>query len=200
MILLIDNYDSFVFTVARYLAELDEVPRVIRNDAIDVSGILELGPAAIVLSPGPCAPEDAGNCLAFVRELSGRIPILGICLGHQCIGEAFGGLVRRAQEPLHGRATPILHDGSGVFQGVPSPFNAGRYHSLAVELPASAAEAIPLLITARSEREEIMGLAHFTEPTYGVQFHPESILTQHGHTLLANFLKIANDWQDSIAE
>lgn len=199
MILLIDNYDSFVFTVARYLAELDEVPCVVRNDMIDVSGILALGPAAIVLSPGPCAPKDAGKSLAFVRELTGRIPMLGICLGHQCIGEAFGGMVRRAQEPLHGRASPIHHDGSGVFRGLPSPFSAGRYHSLAVELPVSAVEAIPLLVTARSERGEIMGLAHLTAPTYGVQFHPESVLTEHGHSLLSNFLQIANEWRGGVA-
>ncbi|WP_114946856.1 anthranilate synthase component II [Microvirga calopogonii] len=196
MLLLIDNYDSFVFTVARYLAELGETVRVVRNDAIDVRGVLALAPGAAVISPGPCGPRDAGQSMALVRELTGTIPILGVCLGHQCVGEVFGGVVRHAREPLHGRASTIHHDGSGVFHGLPTPFRAGRYHSLAVELP-EAARTVPLRVTARSDRGEIMGLAHRTAPTFGVQFHPESVLTEHGHALFANFLRIASEWRAS---
>ncbi|WP_428030581.1 anthranilate synthase component II [Ancylobacter sp.] len=187
MILLIDNYDSFVFNVARYLVELGEEVEVARNDALDIDAITRLAPEALVISPGPCSPNEAGISLEAVRALSGRLPILGICLGHQCIGQAFGGRVVRAKEPMHGRASQVRHTGSDVFAGLPSPFPAGRYHSLAVELD----EGAPLHATAWSGDGEIMGLAHRDHPTYGVQFHPESVLTGHGYDLMANFLKLA---------
>jgi para-aminobenzoate synthetase component II len=193
VLLLIDNYDSFVFTIARYLAELGETVRVVRNDAADVRDVVALAPGAVVLSPGPRGPRHAGRSTALVRDLTGAVPILGVCLGHQCIGEVFGGVVRHAREPLHGRASAIHHDGSGVFRGLPTPFRAGRYHSLAVELPETA-DSVPLRVTARSDRGEIMGLAHRSAPTFGVQFHPESVLTEHGHALFDNFLKIAAEW------
>lgn len=187
MILVIDNYDSFVFNVARYLVELGEEVEVVRNDALDLDAINRMRPEALVISPGPCAPDEAGLSLDAVGALSGRLPILGICLGHQCIGQAFGGRVVRAKEPMHGRASQVRHLGSDVFAGLPSPFPAGRYHSLAVELD----EGSPLKATAWSADGEIMGLAHRHHPTYGVQFHPESVLTGHGYDLMANFLRLA---------
>lgn len=187
MILLIDNYDSFVFNVARYLTELGEEVEVARNDALDLASIEARAPEALVISPGPCSPNEAGISLEAVRALSGKLPILGICLGHQCIGQAFGGRVVRAKEPMHGRASRLRHAGTDVFAGLPSPLPAGRYHSLAVELDAGG----PLVATAWSEDGEIMGLAHRTHPTYGVQFHPESVLTPDGYALLGNFLKLA---------
>lgn len=181
MILVVDNYDSFVHNVSRYLRELGETTVTLRNDAfVDVPD----GTTAIILSPGPCTPADAGISLDLVRRFSGRLPILGICLGHQCIGQAFGGCITRAQEPLHGEATPIRHTGRGILRGLPDRFQGGRYHSLIVELP----DPSPLYVTARSERGEIMAVEHLEHPTYGVQFHPESILTEHGHDLLRNFL------------
>jgi para-aminobenzoate synthetase component II len=188
VILLVDNYDSFVFNVARYLVELDETVRVVRNDEIDAGAVHRLAPKAIVLSPGPCTPTEAGASLEIVTALSGEFPILGICLGHQCIGQAFGAAVERARHPMHGRASDIRHDGSGLFQGLPNPLRAGRYHSLIVELEPGR---VPLDVTATSEDGEVMALRHREHPTYGVQFHPESILTQEGHKLLANFLRIA---------
>lgn len=187
MILIIDNYDSFVFTVARYFAELGEETRVVRNDAITIADIQAAQPSALVISPGPCGPHEAGQSLAIINAFSGVIPILGICLGHQCIGEAFGGRVLRAQEPMHGRSSLIRHDGSGVFKGLPSPFKAGRYHSLIVVADEDNAS---LTVTARSDKGEIMGLAHKTHPTFGVQFHPESVLTEYGHAMLGNFLRL----------
>ncbi|MCJ8142500.1 aminodeoxychorismate/anthranilate synthase component II [Ancylobacter sp. A5.8] len=187
MILLIDNYDSFVFNVARYFRELGQDIEVARNDALDVAAIERLRPDALVISPGPCSPDEAGVSLEAVRALSGRLPILGICLGHQCIGQAFGGRVVRAKTPMHGRASQVRHTGSDVFAGLPSPFAAGRYHSLAVELGDDG----PLDATAWSEDGEIMGLAHRQHPTFGVQFHPESVLTEHGYDILGNFLKRA---------
>ena len=187
MILLIDNYDSFVFNVARYLTELGEEVEVARNDTLDLAAIERHAPDALVISPGPCSPNEAGVSLEAVRALSGRLPILGICLGHQCIGQAFGGRVVRAKEPMHGRASRIRHAGTDVFAGLPSPLPAGRYHSLAVELD----EGAPLIATAWSEDGEIMGLAHRTHPTFGVQFHPESVLTPNGYELMGNFLKLA---------
>lgn len=187
MILIIDNYDSFVFTVARYFTELGVETQVVRNDAISVADVKRMDPEAIVLSPGPCGPREAGQSMAIIEALSGTTPMLGICLGHQCMGEVFGGHVVRAREPMHGRASAINHDGRGVFKGLPSPFRAGRYHSLIVQdLPANG----DLRITARSEAGEIMGLAHATHPTYGVQFHPESVLTEYGHAMLGNFLRL----------
>jgi para-aminobenzoate synthetase component 2 len=190
MIAIIDNYDSFVFNIARYFRELGESAEVIRNDAISISDLIRLQPRAVVISPGPCTPVEAGISTAIVRELSGRVPILGICLGHQCIGSVFGARVARAQRPMHGRAARIMHDGRGLFEQLPSPLCVGRYHSLVVEFDESC--PIPLVVTARSEEGEIMALAHRHQPTYGVQFHPESILTQEGHRLLGNFLRLAD--------
>jgi anthranilate synthase component 2/para-aminobenzoate synthetase component 2 len=190
MILVIDNYDSFVGNVARYLVELGAEVTIRRNDTVDVASVAALAPTAIVISPGPCAPAEAGASNAIVAGLSGRVPILGICLGHQCIGAVFGAAVRRADEPMHGRASAIHHDGTGVFAGLPDPLTVGRYHALIVDM---AGRDSPLAVTARSARGEVMGLAHRAHPTYGVQFHPESILTQEGHALFANFLAIARE-------
>ncbi|SDP74263.1 aminodeoxychorismate/anthranilate synthase component II [Phyllobacterium sp. OV277] len=191
MILIIDNYDSFVFTVARYFAELGEETQVVRNDAISIADIETLKPSALVISPGPCGPHEAGQSLAIIEKFSGTVPILGICLGHQCIGEAFGGKVLRAQEPMHGRSSLIQHDGTGVFKGLPSPFKAGRYHSLIV---VADENTTALTVTARSDRGEIMGLAHNEHPTFGVQFHPESVLTEYGHAMLGNFLRLSRQF------
>lgn len=184
MILIVDNYDSFVFNVARYFEELGERTHVVRNDEVREA---DLKAKAIVLSPGPCTPTEAGQSPYIVREYSGLVPILGICLGHQVIGEAFGGTVKRARRPMHGDSSEISHDGTGVFEGLPQNFSAGRYHSLIVDLEGET----PLRITARSDDGEIMGLKHRDHPTFGVQFHPESILTEHGYDLLRNFLKVA---------
>lgn len=184
MILLVDNYDSFVFNIARYFEELGEPAEVVRNDAVTPADVEASGACALVLSPGPCAPRDAGASLDLVRSLSGKLPILGICLGHQCIGEAFGGRVVHARTPMHGRPSRILHDGSGLFAGLSEPIEAGRYHSLIVELDGDE----PLDVTARSEDGEIMALTHRSHPTFGLQFHPESILTPQGHRLLQAFL------------
>lgn len=190
MILLLDNYDSFVFNLARYFEELGREPEVVRNDAITVEEVAALDPEAIVVSPGPCSPAEAGISLDLIRTLSGKVPILGVCLGHQAIGAAFGGIVTRARRPLHGRASRVVHDGAGLFEGLPDPVAVARYHSLIVELPADYAG--PLRVTGRSEEGEIMALAHAAHPTYGVQFHPESILTEGGHRLLENFLARAD--------
>ena len=184
MILVIDNYDSFVHNVTRYLRELGAEAQVKRNDALTVDAI-DRDIKGIVISPGPCTPHEAGISLDIVRKLSGTIPILGICLGHQCIGEAFGGRIARARRPMHGEASSIRHEGTGVLAGIPDGFNAGRYHSLIVELDGDE----PLSVTARSEDGEIMGLEHRWHPTFGVQFHPESVLTEHGYDILRNFLK-----------
>jgi len=187
MILVLDNHDSFVANIARYLRRLGAETVIVRNDAIEVAAIEALAPEAIVISPGPGRPEAAGITPAVIRRFSGRLPILGICLGHQAIGAAFGGRVVRAREPMHGRASAIEHDGSGVFAGLPRVLAAGRYHSLVVELDADAPD---LVVTARSPAGEIMGLRHASHPTHGVQFHPESVLTPDGSALLANFLDI----------
>ena len=189
MILIIDNYDSFVFNVARYFAELDADVEVVRNDAILVEAVRRLAPKAVVLSPGPCSPREAGVSCTLVRELSGTIPILGICLGHQCIGEVFGGRVVRARTPMHGRASAVTHNGLGLFRGLPNPLHVGRYHSLIVEVNED--ESTPIAVTARSEDGEVMALQYRGHLTFGVQFHPESVLTQGGHRLLSNFLEIA---------
>ena len=184
MILIVDNYDSFVHNVARYFEELGEHVSIRRNDEVRDS---DLAAKAIVISPGPCAPQQAGQSREIVRRFSGKLPILGICLGHQVIGEVFGDLVTRAKKPMHGDSSDISHDGSGIFEGLPQRFSAGRYHSLIVE----PREGSPLAVTARSEEGEVMGLRHRSHPTFGVQFHPESILTEHGYDMLRNFLKVA---------
>lgn len=186
MILLIDNYDSFVFNLARYAQELGEAVQVVRNDRLDIPAIRRLRPSGIIISPGPCTPAEAGISLAAVRAFAGQVPILGVCLGHQCLGAAFGGQVVRARQPMHGRASAITHDRRGLFAGLPTPLTVGRYHSLIVELAPHS----PLLVTARSTEGEIMGLQHADLPLFGVQFHPESILTEHGHRLLENFLAL----------
>ncbi|SCM74437.1 aminodeoxychorismate synthase, subunit II [uncultured Pleomorphomonas sp.] len=184
MIVVLDNYDSFVGNVARYLAELGEEVTVLRNDAVDVAGLAALGAEALVISPGPCGPGEAGVSTEAIRAFSGRLPILGICLGHQCIGAAFGARIARAREPMHGRSSPVVHDGTGLFAGLPSPLRVGRYHSLAVD----ETEGVPLRVTARAESGDVMAIAHVEHPTFGVQFHPESVLTEGGYRLFANFL------------
>jgi len=190
MILMIDNYDSFTYNLVQYLGELGAEVETVRNDAIDVAGIRALAPEGVVISPGPCTPNEAGISLAVVRELGGEVPILGVCLGHQAIGQAFGGEVVRARAVMHGKTSMMHHAGVGVFAGLPNPFEATRYHSLIV-----ARESLPecLEITAWTETpdgefDEIMGLRHRELPIEGVQFHPESILTRSGHDLLRNFL------------
>jgi para-aminobenzoate synthetase component 2 len=185
MILIVDNYDSFVHNIARYFEELGESPRVVRNDAVEAS---DLKAKAIVISPGPCTPHEAGQSMDIVRDNSGKLPILGICLGHQVIGEVFGAKVQRGRRPMHGDSSEIIHDGSGVFAGLPDRFNAGRYHSLIVELEGSQT---PLEITARSDDGEIMGLKHRDHPTFGVQFHPESSLSEPGYVIIRKFFNIA---------
>ena len=190
MILLIDNYDSFTFNLVHHLGDLGARCEVRRNDEITVAAALALRPEAVVISPGPCAPEQAGICLDLVQEAAGRVPLLGVCLGHQAIGQAFGGRVVRAPAPMHGKVSPVRHENSDVFAGLPSPFDATRYHSLTVE-PASFPDA--LVATAWTEDGVIMGLRHRQLPIYGVQFHPESIASRHGHALLANFLALARD-------
>jgi anthranilate synthase component 2 len=190
VLLVIDNYDSFTYNLVQYFGELGQDVHVVRNDALDVAGIRALQPDRIVISPGPCTPNEAGVSLSVLDELAGEVPILGVCLGHQSLGQAFGGKVVRAKTIMHGKTSRIRHEGKGVFAGIPDGFEATRYHSLVVErdsLPAC------LEVTAWTEHpdgsfEEIMGLRHKTLPVEGVQFHPESILTQHGHDLLRNFL------------
>lgn len=186
MILVIDNYDSFTYNLVQYLGELGEEVQVRRNDEIDIEGIKQLNPDHILLSPGPCTPNEAGITLDVIEQFKGIIPIFGVCLGHQAIGQAFGGEVIRAERLMHGKTSPILHHGTSVFEGLPSPFTATRYHSLIVE---RATLPDCLEITAETEEGEIMGLRHKQYPIEGVQFHPESIITDHGHHMLRNFLK-----------
>ncbi len=183
MILIIDNYDSFVHNIARYVRELGVHANVVRNDEVP-ERIFAKG---IIISPGPCTPNEAGASLDVIKKYSGTIPILGVCLGHQAIGQVFGGKVVRAKSPMHGDSSGITHDSSTIFKGLPQGFAVGRYHSLIVE----DVENTGLKVTARSDDGEIMGLQHETHPTFGVQFHPESILTEHGYDMLKNFLKVA---------
>jgi anthranilate synthase component 2 len=185
MLLLIDNYDSFTYNLAQYLGELGAEVRVVRNDAIDVAGVAALKPQRIVISPGPCDPDRAGISTSVIRDFAGRIPILGVCLGHQAIGRVFGGRVVHASRVVHGKADKVTHDGRGVFANLPPQFMAGRYHSLSVD---RAAVPECLEVSATSEDGEIMGLRHRQHAVEGVQFHPESVLTEHGKELLANFL------------
>lgn len=188
MILVVDNYDSFTYNLVHYLAELGAQTHVVRNDDLTVEEAWALQPEAVLLSPGPCAPDQAGICLSLIETAAETMPILGVCLGHQSIGQAFGGEVVRAKTLMHGKTSPILHEGRGVFGGLPSPFTATRYHSLAVRR-----ETLPdaLEVTAWTEDGEIMGLSHRSRPIHGVQFHPESIATEHGHAMIANFLDLA---------
>lgn len=187
MILVIDNYDSFVYNLARYVELAGSPCEVVRNDALDIAGIRAKAPEAIILSPGPRTPKEAGICMEVVKELGADIPILGVCLGHQAIAESYGASVIRSGDPVHGKASPITHNGKGLFRGLPSPLSAGRYHSLIVHLP----EGSPLRVTAKTTDGTIMALQHKSHPVYGVQFHPESILTEHGLPLIRNFLKLA---------
>ena len=185
MILVVDNYDSFTYNLVQYLGEMGQELRVFRNDKITPDEIAALQPDRIVISPGPCDPERAGVSVETIRRFAGEVPLLGVCLGHQSIGHAFGGRIVRAGRLMHGKTSPIRHDGQGVFAGMPDPFSAIRYHSLLIER-----DTLPdcLEITAETAEGEIMGVRHKTLPIEGVQFHPESILTEHGHTLLGNFL------------
>ncbi|GAB5413352.1 MAG: aminodeoxychorismate/anthranilate synthase component II [Congregibacter sp.] len=190
MLVMIDNYDSFTYNVVQYLAELGADVRVFRNDEVSVAQIADLDPACLVVSPGPCTPNEAGISMQAIEYFAGRLPVLGICLGHQSIGQVYGGRVVRAEKVMHGKTSPIFHTGEGVFAGLPSPFTATRYHSLVVER-----ESLPevLEITAWTQKpdgtmDEVMGLRHRETGIEGVQFHPESVLSEHGHALLRNFL------------
>jgi anthranilate synthase component 2 len=188
-LLLIDNYDSFTYNLVQFLGDLGADTQVLRNDAATAEEALTMGAAAIILSPGPCAPDQAGICLQLIRLCAERrVPLLGVCLGHQAIGQAFGGKVIRAPQPMHGKVSPVTHDGASVFAGLPSPFNATRYHSLIVERTSLPTD---LRISAETADGLIMGLAHRTLPIHGVQFHPESIASEHGHEILQNFLDLA---------
>ncbi len=189
MILLIDNYDSFVFNLARYFERLGAPTTVVRNDAIEGAEVRRLRPDALVFSPGPCTPTEAGNSLALVTELLEEFPMLGVCLGHQTIAAALGGRVVRASQPMHGRASQVIHDGAGIFKNLANPFTVGRYHSLIVDEPS-----LPtcLRVTARTTDGVIMAIEHTDRPVFGVQFHPESSLTEQGYVLLKNFLDAAN--------
>ena len=188
MILLIDNYDSFTFNLVHFLGDLGVECQVVRNDAWTVRQAMDSAPEAIVLSPGPCTPTEAGICCDLIRAAAGRVPVLGVCLGHQAIGQVFGGDVVRAPVPMHGKVSPVRHDGTDVFAGLPSPFGATRYHSLIVDAATLPDALVP---TAWTEDGTIMGLRHRTLQVFGVQFHPESIASEHGHDILANFLAIA---------
>ena len=188
MILVIDNYDSFTYNLVQYLGEMGQEMQVARNDEITVEDAEALEPDRVILSPGPCTPNEAGISVPLIQRFAGRIPILGVCLGHQAIGQAFGGNIVRAQHVMHGKLSPIAHDARGVFAGLPSPFMATRYHSLAIEPSSLPSE---LEVTARADDGEIMGVRHRTLPVEGVQFHPEAILTEHGRRMLANFLEAA---------
>jgi anthranilate synthase component 2 len=191
MLVLIDNYDSFTFNLVHYLGELGAEVAVHRNDKVSIADVLASKPEAIVLSPGPCTPNEAGICLDLIEQAAPTIPILGVCLGHQAIGQAFGGKVKRAPSPVHGKLSEVRHQGQGVFRGINGPFKATRYHSLVV-----ARDTLPdaLSVTAETDDRLVMGLSHKTLPAHGVQFHPESIASEHGHLILKNFLDLATRW------
>ena len=186
MLLMIDNYDSFTYNLVQYLGELGADVQVYRNDAITLDEVAVLAPSQIVVSPGPCTPSEAGISVALIQRFAGKVPILGVCLGHQAIGQAFGGRIVRAQRVMHGKLSPVAHDNRGVFAGVPSPFSVTRYHSLAIERGAVPPD---LEVTATADDGEIMGVRHRQLPVEGVQFHPEAILTEHGRRMLGNFLE-----------
>jgi len=187
MLLMLDNYDSFTYNLVQYFGELAEDVKVIRNDQASVADIAALKPARICVSPGPCSPAEAGISVELIQYFAGKVPILGVCLGHQAIGAAYGGKIVRARRIMHGKTSAVTHTGTDVFKGLPSPYTVTRYHSLAIER-----ESLPdcLEITAQTDDEEIMGVRHKTLPVYGVQFHPESVLSEHGHALLRNFLAL----------
>lgn len=186
MILVIDNYDSFVHNLARYIRELGWSTEVVRNDAVDLNAVAALAPSHIVISPGPCTPREAGVSVELIRRFGAATPILGVCLGHQCIGQAFGGRIVRSRRPMHGKSSLVRHDGDGVFLGLPSPLRVARYHSLVVSRRHLPSE---LLVTAESEEGEIMALRHRHWPVVGLQFHPEAVLTEHGYDMLRQFLQ-----------
>jgi anthranilate synthase component 2 len=194
MIVLIDNYDSFTFNLVHYLGELGATVDVHRNDKIATATVLDAEPEAIVLSPGPCTPNEAGICLDLIRQAAPRIPIFGVCLGHQAIGQAFGGDVVRAPVPVHGKLSEVKHKGTGVFRGINASFKATRYHSLVVE---RATMPDDLAVSAETEDRLVMGLSHTRLPVHGVQFHPESIASEHGHLILKNFLDLAAAWNQA---
>jgi anthranilate synthase component 2 len=192
MLLVIDNYDSFTYNLVQFLGELGERPRVVRNDAVSVEEVASMAPSAIVISPGPKTPREAGICIPVIERYGPSIPILGVCLGHQAIGEAYGGRVVRAPRGvMHGKTSKVRHDRSGLFAGIPSPLEVMRYHSLVVEA-ATLPESLQVIATAEDDPSEIHGVRHRTNPVWGVQFHPESILTQHGTRILRNFLTMAS--------
>ena len=191
MIVLIDNYDSFTFNLVHYLGGLGAEVAVHRNDKIASTDVVAADPDAIVLSPGPCTPDDAGICLELIEKAAATIPVFGVCLGHQAIGQAFGGQVVRAPVPVHGKLSEVSHEGKGVFRGINRPFKATRYHSLVVDRKTMPAD---LAVTAETDDRLVMGLAHARLPVHGVQFHPESIASEHGRLILKNFLDIAADW------
>ena len=191
MLLMIDNYDSFTYNLVQYLGELDSEVQVVRNDAESVAELVARKPQQVMISPGPCAPDQAGVSMELIEALAGKVPLLGVCLGHQCLGQVFGGTVVHAREVMHGKVSPIFHDGKGVFAGLPSPFIATRYHSLIIE-QATLPDCLEVSAWTEHEdgaRDEIMGLRHQTLQIEGVQFHPESIKSEHGHALLNNFLQ-----------
>lgn len=188
MILVIDNYDSFVYNLVHYVEDFGVRAEVVRNDALSVAEVLKKKPKAVILSPGPCTPNEAGICLELLAKAPDDLPMFGVCLGHQAIGQAFGGDVVRAQEIMHGKVSEVTHRGGGLFRGLPSPFRATRYHSLAVKRATFPAE---LVIDAETADGEVMGLSHKARPVFGVQFHPESIASEHGHAIVGNFLSAA---------
>mgnify|MGYP002152387341 FL=1 len=191
MLLMIDNYDSFTFNLVQYLGELGAEVRVVRNDEITAAEVMALKPARIVISPGPCSPNEAGESMAIIRAAAGHIPLLGVCLGHQCIGQVYGGTIGHAKAVMHGKTSPVHHRNTDIFAGLPNPFTATRYHSLVIEPDTVPAEFEVTAWTenAQGELDEVMGIAHREIPLFGVQFHPESILTEGGHAMLKNFLQ-----------
>ncbi len=194
MLLVIDNYDSFTYNLVQYLGELGAAPHVVRNDALDVEAVGALAPRAIVLSPGPCTPREAGITVPVLQRWGAEIPVLGVCLGHQAIGEAYGGDVVRATRIMHGKTSRLVHDGTGLFDGLPQPLQVMRYHSLVIE-PTTLPADLEVIARADDDATEIHAVRHRTHPVWGVQFHPESVLTQDGRRLLGNFLAMADRWR-----
>ncbi len=190
---MIDNYDSFVHNLARYFILAGAAIEIVRNDALSIADIDSLAPEGLILSPGPCSPAEAGICVQAIKTLGPKMPVFGVCLGHQCIGEAYGGETLRARAPIHGKASVLHHDGMGVFTDLPSPMNVGRYHSLIVDLP----ETTRLQVNARTTDGDIMAFYHPSHPVYGVQFHPESLLTDQGLDLVRNFVHISRQWHSA---